>query len=91
MDAVADDYESLGTIFKVIHRLTGHLDVGLTTREIIDALIGLICDGLVQAFALSPWTSAVAVDGVPPENELDQYYYYLTQKGHRFQAQRSGP
>jgi hypothetical protein len=59
---------------------------GLTIdrAEILDALTGLIEDGLAKASLLSPWEPETEIQGMPPMDVIEECFktfFFITEKG----------
>ena len=54
MDAIADDYEDLQTVVGEVSCWSSEHGLALTHGEILDALTGLIDEGLAKAYRLDP-------------------------------------
>jgi len=84
--AIADDYENVDQVIlsQVAEAGAGY---GLTIErsDIVDALTGLIQDGLAKAYVLSPIAPfSRELQGMPPLDVIETYfqtYFYITKKG----------
>ena len=90
LDAICDDYENLDQVILRDVALSG-AKCGLTIEraEVVDALSGLIRDGLAKAYLLSstkPWSTEL--QGMPPLDIVEadfKTYFYITEKGMQLQ------
>jgi hypothetical protein len=85
LTTIADDYENVD---QVILRQVAEAGVafGLTIErsDIVDALGGLIGDGLAKAYLLSPANGSIELQSMPPLDAIETYfqmYFYITKKG----------
>jgi hypothetical protein len=85
LDVIADDYENLEKIQNEVGKLGIRAGLGIEPPEITRELIGLIKSGLVRAYRLSPTQPVEEVQGVPPPQEVDGLYYWLTDEGKEIQ------
>ena len=82
---IADDYENVDQV--ILRQVAeGGAAVGLTIErcDIVEALGGLIRDGLAKAYLLSSTNPSTELQGMPPLDiiEMDfQTYFYITKKG----------
>ena len=81
LDVLADDYENLEKIYDEIHNFASRCDIAIGERDIDRELKSLIAAGLVEAYRLSPTAPPEKAFGVPPDDCLDQHYYWLTAEG----------
>ena len=84
LDVMADDYENLEMIYGELHKFGERCGLTLRASEILAALIQLIELGLAKAYWL--WQPPVReIEGVPPLDEIDRYYFWLTEEGRKVQ------
>jgi hypothetical protein len=84
LDVMADDYENLEMIYTEIHKFGERCGLTFHPSEILTALIDLIELGLARAYWL--WQHpARGIEGVPPLDEIDKYYFWLTEEGKKVQ------
>jgi predicted XRE-type DNA-binding protein len=82
LDAIADDYENLEKINGEVKSFYGNCGLTIQPSEILGALIDLIELGLARAYWL--WQHPPReIEGVPPLDEIDNYYFWLTEEGRK--------
>jgi hypothetical protein len=80
MNAVADDYENLEYIVRWSTQQLKQKEIEVSSAEVVDALAGLITEGKVQVYELSPH----APHSTPVDfsvKQADKLWFYLTPKG----------
>lgn len=85
LNVVCDDYENLEMIRSEVDKMAPACGLPVTDKLISAELCRLIQDGLVSAYLLSSTDPVEALDGVPPDSELDEYYYFVTKEGRALQ------
>lgn len=81
LDVVCDDYESLQKIFEDAASFSKQFQVDLTPQELVEALAGLIAEGLVDCYRLSPDAPNERIRGVPENVSVADHYFYISDEG----------
>lgn len=86
LNEICDDYENVDQIiFPQVARRAAKCGLAIERAEIVDALAGLIQDGLAKAYLLSPFEPfSTELDRMPPLDVIEQdfeTYFYVTKKG----------
>jgi hypothetical protein len=92
LDSICDDFENVDQIIlQDVARAGSKLGLTIERSDIVDALEGLIEDGLAKAYLLSatmgPDPFAGELPGMPPMDVVEEYfqtYFYITKKGMDF-------
>ena len=85
LNSICDDCENVDQI--ILNQVAEDgAKCGLTIErgEIVDALSGMIENGLAKAYALSCWEPARELQGMPDIRVPEEYfetYFYITEKG----------
>lgn len=86
LNSICDDYENVDqTIFRDVAKGGAELDLTVERSEIVDALAGLIEEGLAKAYVLSgrqPFSTEL--QGMPSLDVVEEdfkTYFYITKKG----------
>jgi len=86
LNAICDDYENIDQVILRDARDTAEkLDLTIERTDVVEALKGLIDDGLAKAYLLSPskpWVTELA--GMPSVEVPEEYfktYFYISKKG----------
>ena len=86
MDGICDDYENIDQI--ILREVAGagaRCGLAIERPEVVDALAGLITDGLAAAYRLSTEEPfATVLQGMPAVDEVEESfetYFYLTKRG----------
>jgi hypothetical protein len=89
LSEIADDYENVDQIIlPSVAKLGVKLGLSIDRSEILDALRGLIGDGLAKAYLSSgkePFSTEI--EGVPALDVIEEHfktYFYITEKGKAF-------
>ena len=85
LDVLADDYENLEKIRREVTELGARAGLTIEQPEISRGVTDLTDSGLVRAYRLSPTRPAEELQGVPPPEEVEDLYYWLTDKGREIQ------
>jgi len=88
---VSDDYENVDqVILPHVAKQAAKCGLVIERREIVDALAGLMQDGLAKAYLLSPFEPfSTELEGMPPLDVIEQdfeTYFYVTKKGKELAA-----
>jgi hypothetical protein len=86
LDVIADDYENLEKIRREVTALGARSGLTIHSSEIVRVLMEIIRTGLVRAYRLSPTQPTREVEGVPPQEEAEDLYYWLTDEGKKIQT-----
>jgi len=83
---ISDDYENVDQlILPHVGEQAAKCGLAIKRSEIVDALAGLIQDGLAKAYLLSPFEPfSTELEGMPPLDVIEQdfeTYFYVTKKG----------
>jgi hypothetical protein len=83
---ICDDYENVDQIILPgVTRDAARCGLVIERSEIVNALAGLIQDGLAKAYLLSPFEPySTELQGMPPTNVIEkdfETYFYATKKG----------
>ena len=86
LDSICDDYENVDqVILRDVSTQAAKLGLTIERSEIVDALAGLIEDGLAKAYILSPTRPSVTeLPGMPRLDAVEEdfkTYFYITEKG----------
>jgi hypothetical protein len=87
LNAICDDYENIDQIIlpNVINDAAECSVAGVDRGEIVEALTGLVTDGLAEVFILSGHEPfAVRMGGMPPVDVIEEdfkTYFFITEKG----------
>ena len=85
LNDISDDYENVDqTIFPNVAKQCAKLGFVVQRPQVVDALAGLIKDGLAKAFLLSGKEPARELQGMPPLEVVEEdfkTYFYITDKG----------
>ena len=84
LNEIADDYENLEKIIAEVTDLGTCSGLSIEKCEILRELVGLIESGLARAFNLST-VPIQKIEGVPPFDEMKDYYFWVTDKGMELQ------
>jgi hypothetical protein len=88
LDAIADDYEALETITRHVSRAGAQCGLAIQPTEIVQELLRLIELGWADVYYLSQWQrDANKIAGMPPTDQLQNYYYYISEAGSIVQAE----
>ena len=79
MSAIANDYEEIGMIVHDVGNWAAESGLSIDSKEIWDALIRLIEDGLAKAYRLG--NAAVEIQNMSELSMDSDHYYYLTAEG----------
>lgn len=85
LDTIADDYENFEKIADEVKRMADRAGLYTNVGEIQGAVIDLIEMGLAKAYRLSPNSPTEEFYGIPPLNEIDDYFFWTTDEGKRIQ------
>ena len=84
LNEISDDYENVDqTILPSVSKFCSKLGFLAERSDIVEALSGLIDEGLAKAYHLSQGP-AEEVQGMPPLDVIEDYfetYFYITPKG----------
>jgi|SRR5579862_9698313 len=83
LDAIADDYENLELISGHVTKLGAKCGLTILRSEVFHALAGLIKDGLASAYLID--RTAEKVQGMPPPDEVEAHYFWVTETGRELQ------
>src|SRR5438270_3038149 len=83
LDTIADDYENFEKITDEVKRMADQAGLYTNAGEIQGAVIDLSEMGLAKVYRLSPNDRTEELDGIPPLNEIDDYYFWTTGEGKR--------
>jgi len=79
---IADDYDEIDRITECVTRNAAKCGVEVTPNEVRSYVWELLNHGLAKAYLLSTREPYVlGIPGVPSIEELDEYYFLLTEKG----------
>jgi len=80
---ISDDYEHIDQIiFPHVSRDGARFGLSIDRPEIVNTLAGLIADGLAKAYNLTfKGPDAMALDGMPPVDVVEEDFSIITQKG----------
>jgi hypothetical protein len=81
LNEISDDYEALEQIEAAVTAMGRSAGLAISSSEIAAALKALIQDGLARPYLLSTTAPAREIVGVPADDELDEFYYWVTPKG----------
>lgn len=85
LDSTADDYENVDqVILRDVSKMCARFGFTVERSEVVDALAGLIRDGLAKAYRLSPFEDGTELDGMPDISVAEKsfrIYFYITPKG----------
>ena len=89
LNTMGDDYENVDqVILRDVSESGAKCGLTVERPEIVEALTGLIEDGLAKAYLLSPTKPfATALEGMPSMDVVEEYfktYFYITKKGMDF-------
>ena len=85
LDVIADDYESLETIYREVSEFGERCGITFGSAEIRSALLNLIETDLARAYRLSPLRPGEEIVGVPVSSEIDDLYFLPTERGKEVQ------
>jgi hypothetical protein len=86
LNEICDDYENVDqVILSHVSKLAAKCGLAIERSEIVEALAGLVQDGLAKAYTLSPHEPfSTELSGMPPLDVAEEYfetYFYVTKKG----------
>jgi hypothetical protein len=86
LNSISNDYENVDqTILRDVRKDCAKLGLAVERPEIVDALAGLVKDGLAKAYILSGWEPfSQELTGMPPLDLVEEdfkTYFYITKKG----------
>jgi hypothetical protein len=88
LNSIADDYENVDQIIlREVAGNAGKCGLAVERPEVVEALAGLIEEGLAKAYILSGDSRdpfAGELPGMPPMDVVEEYfrtYFYITKKG----------
>jgi len=81
LNEISDDYEPMERIQAAASALGKAAGLTISPEEIAAALKALIRDGLAKPYLLSATTPARAIEGVPADDNMDEFYFWVTPKG----------
>jgi len=87
LDAISDDFENVDqAILQDVRELGHKCGLIIERPEIVEALRGLVDDGLAKAYDLTRCVDPFSgeLPGMPPLDALEEYfrtYFYITKKG----------
>jgi len=86
LNEICDDYENVDQIiFPKVAKQTAKYGLVIERSEIVNALAGLIQDGLAKAYLLSPFEPfSIELPGMPPLDVIEEdfeTYFYATKTG----------
>jgi hypothetical protein len=79
--AISDDYEEPKHLYRVIAQEAGICGVVVSPDGVRVALTELVESGLAKAYRLSTTEPVEEIEGAPPLDRLDEYYFWITDKG----------
>ena len=83
--AIADDYENVDqVIYRQCAAAGAAIDLTIERSDIVDALRGLIQEGLAKAYLFSSTNDCMEFHGMPPLDVIEtdfKTYFYITKKG----------
>ena len=83
--AIADDYENVDqVIYRQCAEAGAAIDLTIERSDIVDALRGLIQEGVAKAYLFSSTNDCMAFHGMPPLDVIEtdfKTYFYITKKG----------
>lgn len=86
LDTVADDYEDVEIIAATVNTFARKCGMDVSFTELLQALEALIRIGWVKAYRLSPTEAPQEINGVPDRDEIESYYFWVTEEGGRVQG-----
>ncbi len=85
LSEISDDYENVDQIIlPVVARECAKLGIAVERSDVVGALAELVEDGLAKAYRLSSTTPAIALQGMPTLDIVEEYfetYFYITKQG----------
>jgi hypothetical protein len=86
---ISDDYENVDqVILRQVAETGAKLGLAIGRAEIVDALAGLVADGLAKAYLFPPRESCCTeLSGMPALDIVEEYfktYFLITKKGMEF-------
>ncbi len=88
LNEISDDFENVDQIILPgVSKTAAKCVLTITRAEVVNALAGLVSEGLAKAYHLSPWPddpSAGELPGMPEMDEIEENfrtYFYITEKG----------
>src|SRR5579883_2083772 len=82
LEAISDDYEDLEKVTKEVADLGARCGLSVAREETLSALRHLIETGMASAYRLQPTPDVPkASQGVPPDDQMDNHYFWITEKG----------
>ncbi len=86
LNEICDDFENVDqVILPQIAKEVAKCGLVIERSEIVDALAGLVKDGLAKAYLLSPYEPfSTELQGMPPLDVIEEdfeTYFYVTKKG----------
>jgi hypothetical protein len=91
LNEICDDYENLDVLQSVIANESSRCGLEISRDEIVQGIAELIEAGLAKAYKLTPTRRpAEEIPGVPPLDQIDNYYFWATPRGLDVQASDEG-
>jgi len=85
LNSICDDYENVDqVILPDVVRDSAKFGFTVERSDIVNALAGLVEDGLAKAYLLSSREPEQALQGMPPLDVIEECfktYFYITKKG----------
>jgi hypothetical protein len=74
LNEIGDDYEHFARVRRGVVAMAERVERSITTKEICDAIVAVIRDGLARAYYLSPWAAPQEVASEVVASRMGELY-----------------
>jgi hypothetical protein len=90
LDEISDDFEEPQHIHERLAHLSERCQLTITQENVRQALTDLVQSGRAKAYRLSLGDPGEEIQGAPPPERANDYYYWITDEGRKIQEAFDG-